>query len=171
MDLLGLPFTISKSKLPEPRPAATGFLLMPRAVGLVSSMLKFNPEVMAGPITSNSDKTIDKSNFKEMLFMDKIKPLTIRFKASRNDIVSFATNTDFQNVKNNNLIHDLKRNIVSLTKTQTAMGLDTTISISAFVKQSFKIKTEMKFGNGEFFTSYDIVDAGVNRDSVLLIKF
>jgi hypothetical protein len=124
--------------------------------------------VIDGPITSSFDETRNKNNFKETLRMDKIKPLTIRFKASRNDIVSCVINTEY---KNNSLIHDLKRNIVSFTKNQTAMGLDTTVTVSAFVKQTFKIKTVTTSANGEFLTSYEIVDAGVNRDSVLLIKF
>jgi hypothetical protein len=127
--------------------------------------------VIDNPATSSFDQPRNKRDFKETLRMDKIKPLTIRLKASRNDIVSCVINTEYQDIKSNSLTHDLKRNIVSFTKTQTAMGLDTTFTVPAFVKQTFKIKTVMTSANGEFFISYDIVDAGVNRDSVLLIKF
>ena len=49
IDSSGFPFVISYFLPPEPRPAATGVLLIPRSVESALWMLRFKPEVFAGP--------------------------------------------------------------------------------------------------------------------------
>ena len=110
-----------------------------------------------------------KSNFNETLRMDKLKPLNIRYKSTRNDIVSCSTTSRLHFMNNNDLITYSRGNFVSFTKNQTAMALDTTINVSGFAKQAFKIETVTKVANGETFKTYDIVDSSFNRDSVFLI--